>query len=90
MDGSREAKVCNFELVVFIEHEILRFKVAMADASLVHVLKSLKHLKGVEPGNWLAKLTSERDEIEQFTTAAKFKNDVLDFFRPLLRVLLNA
>ena len=90
IDRRCETKVRNFELEVFFKHEIFRLEVTMADTLVVHVVKSLEHLLRVEPGHWLAELTPERDEVEQLATAAKFENDVLHFFGPLLWVLLNA
>lgn len=89
-DRSCETKVRNFEFEVFFKHKIFGLEVTMADTCLVHVVQSLEHLLGVKPTDWLAKLTPERDEIEQLATAAKFKNNVLHFFGPLLWVLLNA
>lgn len=53
LKSAGEAEVNEFDIVVAIHQNILRFEITMGEAFRVDVKQTLKHLSGIKLHNWL-------------------------------------
>lgn len=78
LDWSSEPEVSNLKSILVVKQEILWLQISVSDSCLMAVVETLHELFHVEPGKWLIEPSRNSDEIEEFSTACKLKDDVRD------------
>jgi hypothetical protein len=71
-----EAEICNFEVAITVEQNILRLKIAINDSILVKAADSKHNLGSVKAGTFLSKLGVLAQVSEQFSAIAEVHNEV--------------
>lgn len=84
LNGGSKAEICNFKSVISVEHEVFWFQISVRVSVLVHIIQAQEELLHVVARDILAKAAAMGDEVEKFSAAGEFENDVIDGFRIFL------
>jgi len=89
LDWCREAEICESNVEIAVEHDVLGLQVTMGDTLYVHVVAHLQHLLEVVAAN-LNRERLQSNEIEKFTASNELKGHVGDRDLSTIRLGLNS
>ena len=79
LDRAREAEICDFDVIVLIEQDVLKFEVPVRDAPTVHVADTLDHLLGVILDDGQGQTTFTDEVVEELALGQKLRGDIANF-----------
>ena len=92
LDRASEAEICDFDVVVLIEEDVLKLEVAVRDAPAVHVADTLDHLLCVVLHDGKRKATFSDKVVEELALGQKLRGDIanIDLFFAISECCINA